>query len=229
MEGFMRLAKTIATLAAISIPLNAAAQTDAPVKDFPTLIVTDASGRETQGRLVNWADGTLVMKAGGQEKTFAPGDFLRVDIKGDSLKNGALIGAGVGALLGGLMVGACGGDCGGAAAVFFLTNVAMYSAIGTAFDAMNSGRTPLWQSGGPTYLGNPGSAKSMRFKITPQRTPVLQSKSGVIKGAIIGGGIGAVLGPTIGAESCPENKKYQCVLKGGITLGAVGALIGWLK
>jgi hypothetical protein len=229
MEGFMRLATTIATLAAISIPLHAAAQTDAPVKDFPTLVVTDASGREIQGKLVNWADGTLVMKAGGQEKTFAPGDFLRVDLKGDSLKNGALIGAGIGALLGGLMFVDCDGGCGGAAAAFFAANVGMYSAIGTAFDAMNSGRTPLWRSGGPSYPANPGSAKSFRFKITPERTPVLQSKSGAIKGAVIGGGIGAVLGPTIGAESCPENKKYQCVLKGGITLGAVGALIGWLK
>ena len=120
----MRLVKSIAILASISLPWNAAAQTDAPVKNFRTLVVTDGSGGETQDKL---------------------------------------------------------------------------------------------------------PAKSFRFKIPPQRNRVLQSKSGAIKGAIIGGGIGAVLGPTIGAESCPENKKHQCVLKAGVTLGAVGALIGWLK
>ena len=226
----MRLVKAIAVLAAISIPLNAAAQTDAPVQGFPTVIVTDTSGRETEGKLISWANNALVMKASGQTKTFTQGDYLRVDMRGDSLKNGALIGAGVGVLLTGLTaaLGGCGDPCGAEAAGYFLTSVGLYAAFGTVFDAMHAGRTPLWQSGGTASAG-PRSARSLRFKISPQRTHVLPSRSGAIKGAIIGGSIGAVLGPTIGAESCPENKKYQCVLTGGVTLGAVGALIGWLK
>jgi hypothetical protein len=84
---------------------------------------------------------------------FGPGDMVRVDLKGDSLKNGALIGVAVGAVMGGLA--ALGGDCPGAAsscpgarAGFILAGTATWAAIGVAIDALIPGRTPLWTTAG---------------------------------------------------------------------------------
>ena len=46
-------------------------------------------------------------------------------------------------------------------------------------------------------------------------------------GAAIGFAIGAVSGLTIGAEACADSAKWHCVGGGGLTLGALGALIDW--
>jgi hypothetical protein len=55
------------------------------------------------------------------------------------------------------------------------------------------------------------------------------SRSGAVKGAMIGAGIGAVLASTIGQEACLNAPRWHCAAKGGVTLGALGALIGWLR
>src|SRR5437667_5131358 len=54
------------------------------------------------------------------------------------------------------------------------------------------------------------------------------SRSGAIKGAIIGFPIGAFAGLTIGAESYLGQPRWHCAVAGGLTYSALGALIGWL-
>jgi hypothetical protein len=61
------------------------------------------------------------------------------------------------------------------------------------------------------------------------RPLVSQSRSGAIKGAVIGFPIGVLAGLTIGAESCLGKPKWHCAVKGGVTIAGVGALIGLLR
>jgi hypothetical protein len=46
-------------------------------------------------------------------------------------------------------------------------------------------------------------------------------------GAAYGFAIGAVLGPTIGAESCRDAPVWHCVVAGGAVWAGIGALIDW--
>jgi hypothetical protein len=54
------------------------------------------------------------------------------------------------------------------------------------------------------------------------------SRSGAIKGAMIGFPIGVFAGVTFGAEACLGRPKWHCAVGGGLTYSALGALIGWL-
>jgi hypothetical protein len=165
----MRLMSMCVALAVPVLPLPATAQTAAPpkVKGFPTLYVTDATGRETEGKLVSWMGSTLVLQTGTTTRTFAAGEVVRVDLKGDSLKNGALIGAGVGVVFGALAALSADDcdDCGaGTQVALAVTAIPFYAAIGVGFDALFHGRTPLWLA---SPAGNSGSG--LTFKISPQR------------------------------------------------------------
>jgi hypothetical protein len=46
-------------------------------------------------------------------------------------------------------------------------------------------------------------------------------------GAAYGFAIGAVLGPTVGAEACRDAPMWQCVVGGGAVWAGIGALIDW--
>jgi hypothetical protein len=152
----MKIIPILVVLAALMLPLPAGAQ---------TVYVTEASGKETKGRIVNWTGSTIVLQTGTTTRSFAEGEAIRVDLKGDSLKNGALIGAGVGAVMGGLgsSFGDCEG-CGGVRVTIVLVSIAFYSAIGTALDALIPGRTPLWRAGSSARSGN-----GLAINVSPQR------------------------------------------------------------
>jgi hypothetical protein len=60
------------------------------------------------------------------------------------------------------------------------------------------------------------------------QAPISHSRSGAIKGAIIGFPIGVLAGVTIGAEACMGKPKWHCAVGGGLTWSGIGALIGWL-
>jgi hypothetical protein len=152
----MKLLPIIVVLAALLLPFPAEAQ---------TVYVTEASGKETKGRIVSWTESSIVLQTGTTTKSFAQGEAIRVDLKGDSLKNGALIGAGVGAVLGGLIggMGDCDG-CGGSRVTIALVSVGVYAAIGTALDALIPGRTPLWRAGSSAR-----SSSGLAINVSPQR------------------------------------------------------------
>ena len=160
----------IATLAT-SIP--AAAQTSAPppptVRGTPTVYVTDTSGRETRGKLIKWDAAAIVLQTGSTTRTFAPGEAVRVDLRGDSLKNGAIFGAVVGAAVGAFMFGFsdCPGfhqSCPGFRVGVIVGSTGIYSAIGMATDAMIPGRTPLWQAA-PSRSARNGFS----IRVSPER------------------------------------------------------------
>jgi hypothetical protein len=82
-------------------------------KGLPTVYVTDRQGQETKGKIVSWTDSAVVLRVDdGATRTFKTGEAVRIDLRGDSLKNGALIGAGVGLAIG-LMTSAACWECDG--------------------------------------------------------------------------------------------------------------------
>jgi hypothetical protein len=96
------------------------------------------------------------MLVNGMEQRFDKSRVARIDKRGDSLKNGALIGAGLGVLFGSIAAGISdcpgedpGGSCADFRAIGFAISLGVYTAIGTAVDAMIVGRTRLFDAERP--------------------------------------------------------------------------------
>src|SRR5687767_15858858 len=69
------------------------------LKNLPVVFVEEKSGAETRGRLLSITPAAIAIDVDGSQRTFAPADVVKIDRRGDSLKNGALIGAGIDALI----------------------------------------------------------------------------------------------------------------------------------
>jgi len=134
-------------------------------KGLPTVYVTDRQGQETKGKIVSWTDSAVVLRVDdGATRTFKTGEAVRIDLRGDSLKNGALIGAGVGLAIG-LMTSAACWECDGSFAVTMtLASAGIYAAIGTGIDALIPGRTPFWNAG-----SSQGTGGGLTVNISAQR------------------------------------------------------------
>jgi len=172
----MCIASLCVVLTGLSLPLPAAAQIpdqsyqpDGKVKGFPIVYVTDALGRETKGKLLSWTGSEIVLETGDGSRTYKPGEAVRMDLRGDSLKNGALIGLGIGLAMGALAGAAC-LDCGGGRVAIFATSVGVYTFIGVGVDALVPGRTPLWNAGPRANRANQRSARNgLTFRLSPER------------------------------------------------------------
>lgn len=120
------------------------------LKGMPTVYVEDRSGREVEGRLVSLTESALTINIAGVTRTFTPAEVTKVDRRGDSLKNGALIGAAIGVFTG--FFGDCpragttnaSEDCPGARVGYVLGGAAIWAGIGAGIDALIPGRTRLW-------------------------------------------------------------------------------------
>jgi hypothetical protein len=115
-----------------------------------TVYVTDDAGRTTEGKLLKLDTDSLVMLVNGAEQRFGATQILRIEKRGDSLKNGALIGATIGVIMGSLMAGISDcpdSECGaGYHVTLFAVGTGIYTAIGTAIDAMIVGRTRVFEA-----------------------------------------------------------------------------------
>ena len=166
----MCVASLCVVLTGLGLPLPVAAQIpdqsyqpNGKVKGFPIVYVTDALGSETKGKLLSWVGSETVLQTGDGSRTYKPGEAVRVDLRGDSLKNGALIGLGVGSAMGALAGAAC-LDCGGARAAILLTVAGVYTFVGIGIDALVPGRTPLWNAGPRRSARN-----GLTFRLSPER------------------------------------------------------------
>lgn len=118
-----------------------------------TVYVLDTTGAETSGKLLRLNPDSVVLLVSGAERQFETARVARIQKRGDSLRNGAIIGAVVGVALGILTAGIadCPGDrtsdgCPGSRAALFLISTGVYSAIGTGIDALIPGRTTLYEA-----------------------------------------------------------------------------------
>ena len=152
-------AALVAVLVAVFVPTVVCAQDTVqgwpgltPTR-LPTVYVLDATGTETSGRLLRLNPDSLVVVVGGVERRFEAAGVTRIQTRGDSLRNGAIIGAVVGAALG-LLVGGfsdCSGEgpsgsCPGGGAAILLVSTGVYAAIGAGIDALVVGRTTLYEA-----------------------------------------------------------------------------------
>jgi hypothetical protein len=120
------------------------------LKELPTVYVTDLKGEETAGRLLGIDAASISLIVAGSVRAFQASALKKVERKGDSLLNGAVIGAFVG-LLNAMVATSepCPGGhspCPGAHAMMVVVSIGGYAAIGAAIDAAIPGRTLLWKS-----------------------------------------------------------------------------------
>lgn len=118
-----------------------------------TVYVRDDAGVETSGRLLRVNPDSLVLLVNSAEVRIETARVSRIERRGDSLRNGALVGAIVGVAMGALTAAMSdcpgddpGGSCPGVRAGAFLASVGVYAGIGTGIDAMVVGRTTLYEA-----------------------------------------------------------------------------------
>jgi hypothetical protein len=115
--------------------------------------VLDGSGQEFSGRLLRVDGESLTIRTAAGDLPFALADLRTIDRRGDSLRNGAIIGAAFGALFGAL--GAASSDCGGLGEPsrrcnageslgIVAVSIGLYAAMGTGIDALRHGRTRVY-------------------------------------------------------------------------------------
>ena len=126
------------------------------VGELSTVFVRDQAGQETKGKLLRLDDRALVILVDGTPREFELSRVSRVQKRGDSLRNGALIGSAIGFGLGFLVGGlsdcyAASEYCGaGPRTAFVLTSTAVYGLLGAGIDALIQGRTTLYR--GPSAI-----------------------------------------------------------------------------
>jgi len=135
-----------------------------------TVYVLDDAGVETSGKLLRLNPDSVVLLADGAERRFETARVARIQKRGDSLRNGAIIGAIVGGVLGIFSAGISdrpgdhpGGGCPGSRAALFVVSTGVYSAIGTGIDALIHGRTTLYEAPKVPPVGRDGSAPAVFY------------------------------------------------------------------
>jgi len=143
---------------------------------LPTVYVVDETGVETSGTFLRVTPDSLVLLVHDAELQFEAARVRRIQKRGDSLRNGALIGAVVGVGMGLIAAGISdcpGEDPGGRCPAFrvgtLLGSTAGYAAIGVGIDALVVGRTTLYErpvaaprSAAPAFQA--GTAITLRFR-----------------------------------------------------------------
>jgi hypothetical protein len=142
-------------LVAVLLAVPAAAQ-----ETFKQVWVTQSdSGDVVRGRMVELSRESLVLLTADNRRVEMPIDrVLRIEVRGDSLKNGAAIGAGV--MVGLTLLGCAGlGDGGGYCARAAAINTVFGAVIGVGIDALNGGRSTLYKRTAP------GKSAGVAFKL----------------------------------------------------------------
>lgn len=153
------IAVLVATLTAASTPPVIRAQ-DAlqhwpgfKTTGLPTVYVRDDTGAEVSGRLLRLDADAIVLLVGDVEQRIEARRVTRIQKRGDSLRNGLLIGTFVGAALGLLAasISDCpgsdpGGRCPGTRLAAFVVGTGTYGALGAGIDALVVGRTTLYEA-----------------------------------------------------------------------------------
>jgi hypothetical protein len=151
------MTRYIAILVATLVPGVVSAQDAAQswpgkAKAGATVYVVDDTGAETSGRLLRLDPDSLVLLVGDTERRFDAARVTRIEKRGDSKRNGAIIGAVVGAAIGAFSMGMAdcpgdgGGSCPGFRAAGVVISTGVYAAIGAGIDALVVGRTTWYEA-----------------------------------------------------------------------------------
>ena len=168
--------RCILILSAALIPSGVCAQDTTTVwpaqtsSGLSTVYVRDDSGAETSGKLLHLNPDSIVILVDGAERRFEAARVTRIQRRGDSLRNGAIIGAVVGVAFGILTAGIsdcpgdrAGGPCPGSRVALFLVSTGFYTAVGTGIDALIPGRTTLYEASKPRPTADQGGSAPLAF------------------------------------------------------------------
>jgi hypothetical protein len=129
---------------------------------FKQVWVTQSdSGEILRGRLVDLSHDSLALLTPDNRRVEVPLDrVLRIETHGDSLKNGAVMGA---VVMGGLVALACRGfEGGGQCATAVAIDAGLGALVGAGVDALNGGRTAIYTRPAPVPAGK---TAALRFTV----------------------------------------------------------------
>jgi hypothetical protein len=136
----------VALLLASAAAASAGQRPPAAKAGEQVIVTQSASGQELRGRLVELSSTSLAILVDGQRVDVPIENVLRIDVRNDSLKNGAIIGGAVMAGLTGIACAEIGDASGCAAAMVFNTGFGILA--GAGIDALHKGRTPIYIKAG---------------------------------------------------------------------------------
>ena len=148
--------RVVSLCSLILVPICAEAQ-DPPapfinVEGLPTVFLLDNRGAEYRGKLTPVDEREVVLRLNDGERRFTLTEIVRIEKRGDPLKNGAIIGGITGVVLWLLAAGISDcptpsqGGCAGARVGVFFTSIGLYTAVGTGIDAAIKGRSLLYEA-----------------------------------------------------------------------------------
>ena len=127
--------------------------------------ISGVGGKTLEGAVASIHDGRVEVLTRAGARTMALNDIVRIERRGDSIKNGFIAGAAVGGLLGFL---AC-VECEGAGIRIYAAAMtgSIYGLAGAGIDALHDGWTPLYvrrDKGARANAGKPRAMISLRVR-----------------------------------------------------------------
>ena len=159
--------RAFALLVAVGMATSVAAQGSATISPRPVsaVYVRSVGGDEARGQLLRLGPDTLTLLEQGTSRDIPLAAVTRIDARGDSVKNGAIIGA---VVLGAWCALVCpqglDGYSNNQLPYILGVNIALGTAIGAGIDAMHVGRTTIYRQGGPASGGGPLGARARLSK-----------------------------------------------------------------
>ena len=158
-----------ALLGALLLPAAASAQGAAgvPARLGEEVVVTQsASGAELRGRIIELSRTTLAILVDGRRVDVPIDNVLRIDVRTDSVKNGALIGGGI--TFGSAVLGCAMGSArdGSQCATGIVFNTLFGTLAGAGIDAMHKGRTTIYRKAPAVALAVAPARKGGRLQFT---------------------------------------------------------------
>lgn len=141
---------------------------------LPTVYLETTAGHDVSGKLLALSEREVVILAGSDERRFELANLKRVQRKGDSVKNGAIVGALIGVAMGILSGGLADcvdsngnvGGCGvGSRLGFVALSSGIYAGAGAGIDALIPGRTTLYEAPRAT-IAHQDPGLRVRFSFT---------------------------------------------------------------
>jgi hypothetical protein len=155
--------KVFAFLAAVGMATPVAAQGSATIPPRPVsaVYVRSVGGDEARGQLLRLGPDTLTLLEQGTARDIPLAGITRIDARGDSVKNGAIIGAVVlGAWCALICPQGLDGYSNDQLPYILGVNIALGAAVGAGIDAMHVGRTTIYQAGSAMPQRRPVGVKA---------------------------------------------------------------------
>ena len=151
---------TLVAVTGLVVCSPAAAQEAAP-PDVQRVFVLSSGGDEVQGHMLLLGPASVTMLIDGKRLELPLESILRIEARGDSVRNGFFIGAAIG-VVAGLLSAREVSD--GAAVPFALFSAGLWGLIGAGVDALIPGRTVIYSKPLPRAAGSPRPAIAIRVR-----------------------------------------------------------------